>query len=500
LLNGPLRLNGLNMRRFLVYLALAALAVIPGSCRQQPAGVVSVTVIGSEPKLRDPALGPLSAPEAVLVGNVAQGLVNFDAGGNIVGGLAERWNVSDDGMSYIFRLASAKWPDGRDITAQQVARLLKRSIGPRSRNPLKDALGVVDDIVAMTDRVIEIRLTAPRPNLLAILAQPELAVLREGAGSGPFNAVPDQQAPGVLRLTRQVLSADDEPAQKEEVVLSGAAAQQAVAAFAAGKTDLVLGGTFADLAFAQRFKLPRGTLRFDPASGLFGLVPVHTGGDLDKPEARRLLSQAINRDAFVGALGVPGLAPRATVLEPGLDGTPPPVAPAWLSTPFDTRRAALTAEAARLFGKAEKPTIRLELPQGPGADLLLQELSRDWGGLGFTVERAATPAVADFRLVDAVAPSSSPAWFVRQFRCDVTPVCDVDADTLTDAARQSQVPAQRYALLAQAAARIDDAQLFLPIAAPVRWSLVSARIQGFAGNRYAVHTLTDLERKPGAGD
>ena len=190
------------MRRFLACLALAALAVIPGSCRQQPAGTVSVTVIGGEPKLRDPALGPLSAPEAVLVANVAQGLVSFDAGGNIVGGLAERWNVSDDGMSYIFRLAAAKWPDGRDITAQQVARLLKRSIGPRSRNPLKDALGAVDDIVAMTDRVIEIRLTAPRPNLLAILAQPELAVLRGGEGSGPFNAVPDQQAPGSLRLTR----------------------------------------------------------------------------------------------------------------------------------------------------------------------------------------------------------------------------------------------------------------------------------------------------------
>ena len=38
------------------------------------------------------------------------------------------------------------------------------------------------------------------------------------------------------------------------------------------------------------------------------------------------------------------------------------------------------------------------------------------------------------------------------------------------------------------------------ITAPVRWSLVSVRIQGFAGNRYAIHTLTDLERKPGAGD
>jgi peptide/nickel transport system substrate-binding protein len=79
-------------------------------------------------------------------------------------------------------------------------------------------------------------------------------------------------------------------------------------------------------------------------------------------------------------------------------------------------------------------------------------------------------------------------------------ICDDQADALMEAARQTPVPQQRYALLAQAAARIDDAQLFIPIAAPVRWSLVSGRVQGFAGNRYARHTLTDLEQQAGTGD
>jgi peptide/nickel transport system substrate-binding protein len=170
------------MRRTLAYLALAAVALGPSACRPRQTGAVNIVVIGAEPKIRDPVLGPLPAPDAVLVGSVAQGLVRFDAAGNIVGGLAERWNVSDDGMSYIFRLAAAKWSDGRPVTAQQVARLLKRAIGPRSKDPLKDTLGAVDDIVAMTDRVIEIQLAAPRPNLLAILAQPELAVLKGNRG------------------------------------------------------------------------------------------------------------------------------------------------------------------------------------------------------------------------------------------------------------------------------------------------------------------------------
>jgi oligopeptide transport system substrate-binding protein len=485
------------MRRFLAMLMVVALLGATG-CRKQPQGALEVIVIGGAPTLRDPAAGPLSTSDEVLLTNVAQGLVRFDAGGNIVSGLAERWTVSDDGLSYIFRLAATNWPDGRKVTADQVARLLRREIAGRSKNSLKDQFGAVDDIVAMTDRVIEISLIAPRPDLLARLAQPEMAVVRSGQGTGPFSAA--RQPSGGVRLTREITSPDDETTRREELLLRGAAVADAVAAFAAGKADLVLGGTFVDLPVARRVKLPRDSLRFDPASGLFGLVPTRSGGPLDKPEVRQLLSQAFDRDAFVAALGVPGLAPRATLLEAGLDGLPPPPPPVWTATPYADRIPALRGQANKLFPKSEKPTIRIALPEGPGADLLFQLLQRDWGQLGFTLERTKSAAAADFALVDDVAPSTSVAWFVRRFRCGVAPVCDSDADALMDGARQSPVLAQRYALLGQAAALIDSQQLFLPITAPVRWSLVSDRIQSFAGNRYARHTLTDLEAKASNGD
>ncbi len=151
----------------------------------------------------------------MLLQNVAQGLVSFDAGGNIVGGLAERWNVSDDGLSYIFRLASAEWPDGKKVTAQQVARILKRQLAERSDNPLRDSLGAIEDVVAMTDRVIEIQLIAPRPSLLSLLAQPEMSILRDRDGTGPFRA---ERAGKQWTLTRQILGNDDEPLTREEVI------------------------------------------------------------------------------------------------------------------------------------------------------------------------------------------------------------------------------------------------------------------------------------------
>ena len=165
---------------------LVALAAFPSACNRQPEGAVKVAVIGADAHDRRSGGGPLTPPRAVLLNNVAQGLVRFDARGQIEPGLAERWNVSDDGLSYIFRLASGEWPNGAKVTAHQVARILRRELAGNSANPLKDTLGAVDEIVAMTDRVLEIRLRAPRPNLLQLLAQPEFALVRQGQGSGPF--------------------------------------------------------------------------------------------------------------------------------------------------------------------------------------------------------------------------------------------------------------------------------------------------------------------------
>ena len=186
------------------------------------------------------------------------------------------------------------------------------------------------------------------------------------------------------------------------------------------------------------------------------------------------------------------------MLESGLDGGIAPIVPAWLSTPLAERQAALAAEAERRFGKAKPAIVRVALPSGPGGDQLFAEILRDWAAIGVVAERASKPADADFALIDEVAPSSSPAWFARRFHCANASPCDPAVDALLDAARQAPIPAQRYALLGQAAGKIDDEQLFIPITAPVRWSLVGRRILGFSGNRYARHTLTGLEQKAGS--
>jgi peptide/nickel transport system substrate-binding protein len=504
LMNRALKLNrnvmaGTSLRRC-VTTALLAAAISLGGCERNSGDVTRVGVIGAEPKMVETVTAPLSAGDALVRANMAQGLVRIDERGQVVPGLAERWNVSDDGLSYIFRLQTGEWPDGRKIKADDIARILNRQLRSASTNPLKDTLGAVDTIVAMTDRVIEIRLNAPRPNLLQLLAQPEFGLVRASVGTGPFRvpgieeqaSIPPAELEGKgLFITHRIRIPDaDDPIEKVRV--TGGEAPRLVAAFADGDLDLVLGGTVGDLPYALGAKVPRGARRFDPVAGLFGLAPTSRNESLQERDVRRLLSRAIDRQALIEGLHVGGLQPRATLLQAGMEGVGAPRQPGWLNQPAAERRPALIAEAQRLFGNTDRPTFRIALPSGPGGNYLLARLRYDWGPLGINLERANSPASADLVWIDEVAPSTSPAWMLRRFRCGVAAICVEEAEPLLAEARSTLDPVQRGQLFLEAARLMDDAQLFIAVAAPIRWSLVSGRAPGFAENPFARHTLVGL--------
>ena len=496
--------------------AVALLLSATTGCRKNAEGVTNVVVIGAtQPELGEPLGIPANEGESVLRAATAQGLVRFDATGQIEPGLAERWNVSNDGLSYIFRLGNGAWPDGRKIMARDIARLIERQLKAPGDNMTRDALGAVNEVVAMTDRVIELRLRVPRSNLLTLLAQPEFALIREGLGTGPFKVrepkvkpPPGEASPIALR--RSLPGVDGEESEREDVTLLAMPAAQAIAAFRDERAALVLGGTVGDLPLVGGAKLPRGALRFDPVAGLFGLAPARLDGPAANPQLRRLLSQALDRQALIAALGVPGLDPRATLLQDGLAGIGTLPQPAWLGQPVVARRPALIAEARRLLPTPKATTaapapppeprrLLIGLPDGPGGEIILMRLNADWGPLGFEVERAERGARADLTWIDAVAPSDSPAWFLRRFRCAIAPVCTAQADVLLEQVRDVPIAAQGNALIGQAARLMDADQLFIAVAAPVRWSLVARTVPGFVENRYARHPLGGLKARAGTG-
>lgn len=478
--------------------ALACLLAL-GGCGEPKSGPIVVSAIGGEPALLNPNLKELSPASSALLLATAQGLVRFDPAGQIEPALAQSWIVSDDGLRYTFRLARTEWSDGSEVTARQVVERLQAAMSDASENPLKPLLGIVDEVEAMTDEVLEISLKTPRPDFLQLLAQPEMAILRDGVGTGPLHAVANAEGYISLHRPEDEDESDTEEAEPVEedthdtaIILRGERAALAVARFMANYADLVTGGTAGDLPIVRAAKPDNDALRFDPVAGMFGLAFVEKSGLFANPEARRALSMAVNRADVVEALAVPDLQPRETLLPLGIDEQPAPAAPDWAQTPLPMRRT----QAARLIADAADGapvTVRVAMPQGLGYRLLFAYLARDWRAIGVTAERVPLDdRSADLRLIDEVAPIDLASWYLRHFTCDRRFVCDPSADEMLAAARIAPTIDNRRALLANADRIMTDLAPFIPLTAPVRWSLVSPRLTGFATNIFGRHGIDEL--------
>lgn len=477
----------------LLVVTAAALALAAGGCRDPEAGPVAVSAIGAAPRLANPSRESVDAASAYLLEATAEGLVRFDADGDIVQGVAQSWIISDDGLRYTFRLGRAKWPDGTRVTADQVVARLKSVAAPGSRNPLKPAFGAVEEIVAMTDEVLEIALKAPRPNFLQLLAQPELGIVRGGAGAGPFRLASAEA--GALRLEPPKSDdEDDTVAAPPSILLRGESAGLAVARFEQRQAALVVGGTAADLPLARAANFSGGALVFDPVAGLFGLAFAPVGeGPLASAEVRQALSMAIDRPAIVAALGVPNLVPRESLLPPGTEGIAAPAIPAWTAGPLPARRALALGTLVRVL-KGRKLHLRVALPEGAGYRALFAILRRDWATVGVTAERVAPAAPADLRLIDEVAPAGLASWYLRHFACGSGRLCDAAADQALENARNAPNQEARRAALSEADRIFAAGAPFIPLAAPVRWSLVAQRLTGFRPNIFGRHPAGELVR------
>lgn len=474
---------------------LAGLLLVAG-CGDTDTSPVEISAIGGTPRLANPNLERLDPPSEILIHATAQGLVRFDSAGQIEPGLAQSWIVSDDGLRYTFRLRRTVWPGGGKVTAQQVVQRLSAAASGASRNPLKPLLGAIDEIEAMTDEVLEISLVTPRPNFLQLLAQPEMAVILGGKGTGPYHAVKSGEMlslhlPGEEE-EEEGAAGETEDNHDDAIRLRGEKAGLAVARFASGESDLVLGGTAGNLPVARAADLPGNALIFDPVAGLFGLSFGSREGRLSDPAVRQALSMSIDRAALVTGLAVPELQPRETLLPLGIDELPEVSAPEWVGAPLPMRRArAVQAISAANGGK--RLTLSIAMPDGPGYRLIFAYLRRDWRAIGVDAEMVEPDArSADLRFLDLVAPVELASWYLRQFTCTASAICDRSADEMMAAARIAPTPENRRALLANADRILNDTTPFIPLAAPVRWSLVSQRLTGFRPNMFGRHNIGEL--------
>lgn len=479
------------MRRPPASILLLALALIACRAREDDRPV-DISAIGRPLRGADSGRPPLDAPRALLADATAQGLVAFDAAGQIEPALAERWIVSDEGRSFIFRLGDARWPDGSPVRADQVAARLRAAVASGGRNPYAPILGAIDEIVAVTPQVIDIRLSSPRPNLLQLLAQPEFAMMRGTRGSGPMAAA---LRDGVATLSLPDPADPDAP-RPAPVRLRGERVALAVARYRAGQADGVAGGTFADLPLARAAAPGPTELRFDPAPGLFGLVFTAAPGPrafTADPAIRRTLAMAVDRDALVAAFAVPGWRTETRLIGGDVDDLAAIAAPDWAAAALPARRAEAAATIARWrAARGAPPVLAVALPPGPGSRLLLARLSADWGAIGVPVRAALRGETPDLTLIDAVAPGGIASWYLRRFACSTGVPCSASGDVALVAARVAPTLAERAVMLREADRIVTATVPFIALARPLRWSLVGQRLTGWRESPRALHPLRHI--------
>lgn len=489
------------MRRFHVFLSLLFLSSLTFGCGDTISDdVIRVAFIGDAGSTEETGLR-LSPTGQHVRAATHEGLVALDAQGDIVPAIAERWIVTDDGASYIFRLRDSEWPGGKRIEAEDVRNQLRGLVARLSGTSLGLDLAQIDQIRAMTGRVVEIRLKAPMPDFLHLLAQPELGMAMDGQGTGPFSVT---RQDGVLSLEAVSPSARGLPESENwqeairDVSLRAMSAADAVRAFEQGEADVVLNGTIIDLPLANVGALSRGTVRLDPALGLLGLDFRNAEGFLEDPLNREALAMAIDRTTLMQPFSIGGWVPSTRIVASDLPIGLDAAGERWEGQTIEQRRATASDRVARWEAESgEDLTVRIYLPQGAGADRLFTQIARDLAEVGVSARRADRPAASDLALRDRLARFSQPRWFLNQFNCAViSGPCSAEADALVTQSLTVRDPAERAELLAEAERLMLEANLFIPFGAPIRWSLVRAGVTGFADNRWSMHPLFALAQRP----
>ncbi len=263
----------------------------------------------------------------------------------IVPSLAERWEISDDGLRYVFHLREGlAWSDGTPLTAHDVEFGIKRVLDPESpgssvaiyfalengediylgRNSDWDAVGVR----ALDDRTVEFRLTAPAPYFMSVMNRPDGGPQPRHAIEGVAEARVVSGAFEVAERTgeRLVLRRRSErPGNVAEVELYRTTIADALPEYERGETDLILVRYTPRLADLMPGAVREDAVLGSPAWSAYIRFD-HTHPVAGNVELRRALAHAIDRDALAAVCPANLMLATGGVVPPALQGHTPDIA------------------------------------------------------------------------------------------------------------------------------------------------------------------------------
>jgi ABC-type transport system substrate-binding protein len=295
----------------------------------------------TDPRSLDPALST-DVPTGRAVGYVFDGLTLFTADARVQPGLAERWDVSPDGMTYTFHLRrGVRFHDGTPFVARHVVRSWQRVLDPSTRGgrgwPLHPIRGARDyaegrapaisGLTAPNDSTVIVTLSEPLAIFPKLLAMPVAAIVpdplptnfdQRPVGTGPWKFA-EWRHDDYLAFVKNAEYWGGAPKADSLRARIIAEPSTAVAEFESGNVD-VLRVPQGEAQQWQETEDRRRLLQTTPALQLIYIGVNVTRGPLVDRRVRQALNHAVDVNTIINSL-VSGRGRRAVgVIPPTLEG------------------------------------------------------------------------------------------------------------------------------------------------------------------------------------
>ena len=300
-----------NRRRALNLMLAGLLALAGVALDAQAQGRKDAVVLGMalEPPGLDPTVAPAAAIGEIVHYNILEGLTKINVDGTVTPLLAESWEVSPDGKSYVFKLRKGvKFQDGEAFDAAAVKFSFERAKAEGSTNKAKKA--VFDNISSIStpdahtvilvlnnaDGTMPFRLGENTAVILSPKSAATTAARPVGTGPYQFDSWQKGQAvslskwagfrnPGAIKISKVTFRFINDSAAQTAALLAGDV--DGIPRFGAGSS-------IKQFQADSRFKV-----EFGETAGKGILALNNKKAPLDDVRVRRAIMHAIDRKAFI---------------------------------------------------------------------------------------------------------------------------------------------------------------------------------------------------------
>ena len=492
-----------------------------GSATQAVTGNVLNRGTASEPPTLDPHLAQGNSSSA-LIDDLFVGLMTKDANGKMIGGLAESWAASTDGLTWTFKLRPGLvWSDGKPLTAEDVVWSFQRLLDPKTAARYAANLFGVKGARAVNQGapLSQLGITAPDattvvfqlerpipyfPNILtsnATVPVPRQVIEKEGrnwtkagtmVSNGAFTLV--EWVPN----TRIVVKKNPNFYDAANVKLDGVVyfptdnTGTLVNRYRAGEVDVILNFPPEQTEFLK--KNFGNQVQVSPNQGLFYFLFNTKKPPFDNVKVRQALSLAVDRQALTQQVMKGEAEPAWTLVPSDIAGYRrlPPADAALSQADRVAKAKALLAEAG--YGAGKPLPVELRYDSKEESRQVAVAIGDMWKAVG----ASPTLKASDFRGItgdarsgrfDVIryqwfAPFDDPSTFLMLVKgrspTNLTGFADPRFDAAVAAADALPTEAARMAKLAEAERDVMTQYPVLPVYFTTARRLVSPRVEGWS--------------------